>query len=532
MPRIGIAGAGSISADRAVLSRKLFRSTATVGGNTFLSRILGFIRDIVIARLFGASIYADAFFVAFRIPNFLRRLFAEGAFSQAFVPVLSEYKTQHSADEVRDLTACTAGALGAVLLLVTAIGIVAAPVLVTVFAPGFLGDDTKFDLTVQMLRITFPYLLFISLTALAGGVLNTYGRFGVPAFTPVLLNLALISAAIWLAPRLEQPVIALAWGVFAGGVVQLAFQLPFLKRIGLLVWPRLRRGHEGVRKVVRLMIPALFGASVSQINLLVDTLIASFLVTGSVSWLYYSDRLVEFPLGVFGVALGTVILPSLSQKHAQGAAEEFSNTLDWALRWVLIIALPATVGLAILAGPMLTTLFQYGEFSPADVRMARLSLVAYSLGLMGFASIKVLAPGFFSRQDTRTPVRIGVIAMVANIVLNLILVVPLAHAGLALATSLSAFLNAGLLYRALRKHGVHRPSPGWAGFIVRVLIANGVMGIAIAIGVGDLALWLQADVAYRVIRLAALVFGGVAVYFLALAICGVRVSTLIKPAGT
>ena len=398
---------------------------------TTISRVLGLVRDVVIANYFGAKEGTDAFFVAFRIPNFFRRLFAEGAFSQAFVPVLSEYKTQRTDDDVKGLIDNVAGYLGGAVLLISIIGVVCAPVIVMIFAPGFLAIPGRYDLTVTMLRITFPYLLFISLTAFAAGIFNTYGRFGVPAFTPVLLNLSLIMAAIGLAPMLEQPVIALAWGVLIGGMVQLGFQVPFLWRLKRLPRPRLRRQHEGVRRIFRLMLPAVFGVSVTQINLLVDTLIASFLVTGSVSWLYYSDRLVEFPLGVFGVALATVILPSLSQRHAEGSAEVFSHTLDWALRWVMVIGAPAMLGLILLAGPMLTTLFQYGAFQDHDVTMASRSLMAYTVGLLGYILIKILAPGFYARQDTRTPVRIGIIAMVANIVLNIILVFPLAHAGLA-----------------------------------------------------------------------------------------------------
>lgn len=504
-----------------------------VGSNTLISRVLGFVRDIVIANLFGASATAaaDAFFVAFRIPNLMRRLFAEGAFAQAFVPVLSEYKTRHSHAEVRDLAAHVGGALGGTLLAVTAVGVLAAPLLVMVFAPGFVGDAEKYALTVDMLRITFPYILFISLTAFAGGMLNTYGRFGVPAFTPVLLNLSLIGAALLAAPYFDRPVMALAWGVFAAGVVQLAFQLPFLRQLGLLVRPRLQRGHAGVRRILRLIVPALFGVSVAQINLLVDTLIASFLVTGSVSWLYYSDRMVEFPLGVFGVALGTVILPTLSQRYAEGSREAFSQTLDWSLRATLALVVPAAVGLALLAGPVLTTLFQHGEFGAHDVRMASRSLVAYTLGLLGFVLVKILAPGFFARQDMRTPVRIAAIAMGANIALNVALVFPLAHAGLALATSLSAYVNAGLLYRGLRREGMHRPRPGWGGFALRLGLANLAMALVLILGRDELAVWLEAGLAERALRLGLLVAGGALVYFLALSAMGLRPRALLSLGG-
>lgn len=504
----------------------LLKSTTTVGLNTLLSRMLGFVRDIIVARFFGASMGADAFFVAFRIPNFLRRLFAEGAFSQAFVPVLAEYKATRTEQEVRELSGHVVGVLGGLLLLVTLMGVAVAPLLVMVFAPGFLAQVERYALTAHMLRISFPYLLFISLTAFAAGLLNTYGRFGVPAFTPALLNVSLIAAAIWLAPLLDTPVTALAWGVFIGGIGQLLFQLPFLYRLRLLPRPHYRPAHAGVRRIMRLIVPALFGVSVAQINLLIDTLIASFLVTGSVSWLYFSDRLVEFPIGVFGIALATVILPSLSQQHAKGSQETFSNTLDWALRWVLLLALPASLGLAILAGPLLATLFQYGEFSPEDVRMASQSLTAYAVGLLGFVSIKVLAPGYYARQAMRTPVRIGMIALFANMVLNLLLVLPLAHAGLALATSLSALLNGWLLYRGLRERSLYRLAPGWRGFLLQVFLANGLLGTVLWFGRGELSDWCAYAMDERVLRLTSLIVVGVLVYGAGLAVVGLRFRTL------
>nr|VFK14158.1 MAG: putative peptidoglycan lipid II flippase [Candidatus Kentron sp. LFY] len=502
---------------------RLIGKTVTVGANTSISRILGLIRDIVIASVFGAKEEADAFFVAFRIPNLLRRLFAEGAFSPAFVPVLSEYKTRRSHAEVRELISSTMGTLGGIVFLITLAGILTAPLLVILFAPGFfLHYADKYALTVRMLMITFPYLLFISLTAAAAGILNTYGRFGAPAITPALLNISLIAAAIWLAPQLSEPVVALAWGVFIAGIAQLLFQLPFLYRLRLLTWPRFRSAHAGVRRIIALLLPALFGVSVTQINLLVDTLLASFLVTGSVSWLYYSDRLVEFPLGVFGIALATVILPNLSRRYVEGSATRFSDTLDWALRLVLLIGLPAAIGLAILAEPMLTTLFQYGELTAHDIHMASQSLMAYALGLMGFVYIKVLAPGFYARQDTRTPVRIGVIAMLANMVFNLILVFPLAHAGLALATALSAFLNAGLLYLGLRREGVYRPKHGWGRFTGRILAANLIMVAILWFTKGEFSAWISAEVTSRVLWLVGLISTGALGYFGALFLFGMR----------
>jgi len=498
------------------------KSTAVVGGLTLISRILGFIRDVVIAYVFGASTSTDAFFVAFKIPNFMRRLFGEGAFSQAFIPVISEYKTQRSQAEVKHLVDHVASHLGGVLLLVTVIGIVIAPLLVLIFAPGFFQNKEKYDLTVAMLQITFPYLLFIALTAFAGAVLNTYGRFAVPALTPVLLNVCLIGAAVWIAPSLEQPVMALAYAVFFAGIIQLAFQLPFLHRLHLLPKPRFKRHHEGVSRIYRLMLPALFGVSVSQINLLIDTLMASFLVTGSISWLYYSDRLMEFPLAIFGLALATVMLPDLSKSVARGDMQTYSKTLDWALRWLFLIVIPSMLGLIVLAAPILTTLFHNGEFSGDDVIRTSHSLIAYSVGLIGFVLIKVLASGFYSRQDTRTPVKIAVIAMVANMVLNLILIWPLAHAGLALATSLAALLNAGLLYRGLRTQGVFQPQPGWGSFLLRIGIASTCMVLLLWWGSGPLSLWLSMDTWERALHLSGWIAAGFVVYFASLAIFGFR----------
>jgi len=489
---------------------------------TLLSRLLGFVRDLVFARLFGAGASMDAFLVAFKIPNFLRRMFAEGAFSQGFVPVLGEYKAQRDAAEVRVLVDRVAGTLALVLAGLTLVAVVAAPLLILLFAPGFHADASRYDLAVSMLRLTFPYLLFISLTACAGGILNSYGRFAVPAFTPVLLNLALIGAALWLAPRMAEPVVALAWGVLVAGIVQLAFQLPALARLGLLPRPRPAFRDPGVRRVMKLMAPALFGASVTQINLLIDTLIASFLAAGSISWLYYSDRLVEFPLGVFGIALATVILPNLSQRHAETDPEAFSRTLDWALRWVVVIGTPATVGLFVLAAPLLTTLFHYDAFGARDVHMAARSLMAYAVGLQGFILVKVLAPGYFARQDTRTPVRIGIIAVGVNVTLNLALVLPLAHAGLALATSLAAFVNAGLLFRGLHKDGVYRPLPGWSALAWRVAIASLTLAGLLWWGAGDLGRWFAWSGYERAGQLLLWVVAGAIVYFAVLAAAGLR----------
>ncbi len=493
-----------------------------VGGITLISRILGFIRDVVIAFIFGAGTNTDAFFIAFKIPNFMRRLFAEGAFSQAFTPILSEYKTKREKAEVKDLINHVAGHLGTILTLITVIGILIAPLLVLIFAPGFIQQQEKFDLTVMMLKITFPYLLFVALTAFAGAILNTYGRFAVPAFTPVLMNICLIGAAILFAPYFEQPVMALAWGVFVSGIVQLLFQLPFLSRLGLLPIPRIRRHDEGVKRVYRLMIPALFGVSVSQVNLLIDTLMASFLVTGSISWLYYSDRLMEFPLAIFGIALATVMLPDLSKSVARGDMQKYNQTLNWALRWVFLIATPSMLGLMILAAPILATLFHNGAFGEHDVMMTARSLIAYAFGLLGFVLIKILASGFYSRQDTRTPVKIAVIAMITNMVLNLILIWPLAHAGLALATSLAAILNAGLLYRGLRKQGVFQPQPGWRNLLIRTTLASCCMVLLLWWGSGTLSEWLNLGTFDRALHLFGWIIAAIVVYFVSLILFGLR----------
>ncbi len=509
------------------MSEKLFKSTAIVSIMTFISRILGFVRDIVIARLFGAGLGADVFFVAFKIPNFLRRLFAEGAFSQAFIPVLAEYRNRGNQD-LKDLIASTSGTLATLLFIITAIGVLTAPILIMVFAPGFIDDDYKITLAGNLLKITFPYLFFISLTALAGSILNSFGKFAAPAFTPVFLNLSLIASAIWLSPHLAEPVTALAWGVFIGGVVQLLFQIPFLIKIGQLPKPRWGWQDSGVQKIIKLMLPAMFGVSVAQINLLLDTLLASFLITGSISWLYYSDRLVEFPLGIFGIALATVILPSLSKKHAAKSKVEFSNTIDWALRWVFIIGTPAAIGLIWLAEPLLLSLFQYGEFSANDAHQASLSLMAYGLGLLPFIFIKVLAPGYFARQDVKTPVKIGIIALVTNMVLNIILMLQFAHVGLALATSLSAMLNAALLYIGLRKLGVYQPRAGWGKFMVQLLIPNVGLMLILYWLTPDIMAWINSTVWQRFTLLFGLIAAAMLVYFVMLAVVGIKIKSLLK----
>ena len=517
---------------------KLLKSTATVGSATLLSRILGFVRDVILARVFGASGETDAFFLAFKIPNFMRRLFAEGSFSLAFVPVLSEYKAKGDREALRDLIDHVTGTLAAILLVLTAIGIFAAPLVLSIFAPGWLlNDRPEFDLSSGMLRITFPYIMLISLTALAGGILNTFGRFLIPALTPVLLNLSLIASALLLAGHLEVPVTALAWGVLAAGFAQLIIQVPALMRLGLIPRPRWGWRHSGVRRIIKLMIPTLFGSSVAQINLLFDSIIATFLVTGSVSWLYYSDRLLEFPLGVFGIALATVILPSLSQKHAKASTEAFSATIDWALRLAVIITVPAAVGLIILAAPILITLFQYDAFLLDDVRMSSYSLIAYAAGLPAFIAVKVLAPGYYARQDTVTPVKIAIGAMVSNMLLNVAFVGLLVfqgfegpHAGLALASSLAAYLNAMLLYRGLRKREVYRPEHGWPRLWVTVIVASGVMGVLLFFITHDINGWHQANVYLRVKNLTLSIALGVIIYIFSCLVAGLRTHDLLRGA--
>ena len=501
----------------------LLRSSAVVGVMTMLSRVLGLVRDIVVANYFGASGTADAFFVAFKIPNFLRRLFAEGAFSQAFVPVLTEYKTQRSEKEVQLLVSAVAGSLGSVLVAITVLAMIAAPLLAALFAPGFyMAGGEKFDAAVTMLRITFPYLALISMTALCGAILNSYGRFAVPAFTPVLLNVSLISCALFLSPQFDPPVLALAWGVAMAGVVQFLFQLPFLAQIQMLRAPKLQFSHPGVKRILALMVPAMFGVSVTQINLLLDTVLASFLQTGSVSWLYYSDRLAELPLGVFGIAIATVILPSLSRTVAAKSPEEFSKTLDWAVRMVLLIAIPAALALLILAQPLMVTLFYYGALTELDVKMASLSLQAYAIGVIAFMLIKVLATGFFSRQDTKTPVKVGIQCAVANMVFNLLLIGPLDHVGLALATTLSAFMNAGLLLFGLRKEGVFIWQSGWGRMLLRMAVANTALVAVLLFLAPSLQQWLVWDVWSRIGMMALLVVAGLAVYGVMLLVMGLR----------
>ncbi len=506
----------------------LLRALATVSGMTLLSRILGFVRDFVIARAFGAGLATDAFFVAFKLPNLLRRMFAEGAFSQAFVPILSEYKNKRSEEDTRTLVDHVASLLSMALFAVTAIGIAAAPLLVWVSAPGFSADAGKFELTVTLTRITFPYIFFMSLVALAGGLLNSWSRFALPAFTPVLLNLSFIAMALFAAPYFDPPVLALAWAVFIGGLLQLAIQIPALKKIAMLPRPSLNWraawADPGVRRIALLMGPALVGVSVSQVSLLINTIFASFLTTGSVSWLYYADRLMEFPSGMLGAALGTILLPSLARYHASDNHAEYSKLLDWGLRLTLLLAAPASVGLAILAVPLIATLFFHGAFSAEDVFRTREALLAYTVGLTGLILVKVLAPGFYARQNVRTPVRIALISLAATQAMNLAFIGWIGHAGLALSIGLAACLNAAMLYRGLRQANIYQPQPGWLAFVTKLALALLVMAGVLWFGMGSEGSWLQAGFMARALQLAWLVPLGAAAYFATLWLFGFRLN--------
>ena len=509
---------------------RLLRSTVVFSAMTLLSRIAGFGRDMLQATLFGTGGAMSAFIVAYRIPNFLRRVFAEGSMAMAFVPVLNEIKERGDRAELKRFIDHMAGALCAVVMVVCAAGMLAAPLIARLFAPGWADQPELLAQTAQMLRITFPYLLFISMMSLAASILNSFGRFGLPAFTPVLHNLTMIAAMLWLAPRFQVPPQGLAWGVLIAGVLQLALLWTVLGRLGMRPSLRLGFGHADVRKVARLMLPTLFSSSVAQVNLIVGTAFASLLAAGSVDWLYYSDRLVEFPLGLFGVALGTVILPHLSRRHAAADAEGYSASLDWGLRMALLAGLPAGLGLLLLAEPITATVYNYGHFTAFDTRMAALSLSAMSLGVPAFVLSKVLAPAFFSRQDTRTPMRAAIWTVAANVVLTVAIVTPLwrndvqgSHAGIALATALAGVLNAGLLWRALRSLGLYRTQPGWGRFTLNLLVACGVMATVVLVARGWIGEWTAISGALaRVGWLLFTIAAGAASYGLALVALGLR----------
>lgn len=498
------------------MSKTLLKSTSIVSGMTMISRILGFVRDMVVAQLFGAGAETDAFFVAFKLPNFMRRLFAEGAFSQAFVPVFMEYKTNRTQEELRLFLSHILGNLALIVFIVMVIGILFSPVLVMIFAPGFAHHGLRFELAIHMLRLTFPYLFFVSLVACIAAVLNSFSRFAASSITPIWLNLVLIACAYGLYHVFAFPIYALAWGVLFAGIAQLLFILFFLRRLGLMPKLSISFKDPGVRRVLTLMGPAIFGVSVAQINLFVDTFFASFLVAGSVSWLYYSERLMTFPLGVFAVAVGTVVLPHLSQKNAQNHQTAFSNSIDWGLRLLLFVGLPCTVTLLFLAGPMLSTLFQYGVFGAQDVLMARESLIAYAVGVPFLMVIKVLASGFYAKQNIRTPVRIAAIAMLVNIVFNMALIVPLAHAGIALATSLAAMANALLLLWLLKRKNIFQPRKGWGLFAMHMLIANGLMAVFLWFATNSLTVWVSRSGVWRLSHLLVLLLVSSVIYLFVL----------------
>ncbi|EGU9322234.1 murein biosynthesis integral membrane protein MurJ [Vibrio parahaemolyticus] len=515
------------------MSKRLLKSGMIVSAMTLISRVLGLVRDVVVANLMGAGASADVFFFANKIPNFLRRLFAEGAFSQAFVPVLTENHAQGDMDKTRELIARAAGTLGVIVSIVTVLGVLGSGVVTALFGFGWFLDwmhggpaAEKFELASLMLKITFPYLWFITFVALSGAILNTLGKFAVSSFTPVFLNVMIILAAWFISPQMSQPEIGLAIGVFLGGLVQFLFQIPFLIKAGVMVKPKWGWRDPGVVKIRTLMIPALFGVSVSQINLLFDTFIASFLQTGSISWLYYSDRLLEFPLGLFGIAIATVILPALSRKHVDSQSEGFAHTMDWGVRMVTLLGIPAMLGLMALAKPMLMVLFMRGEFSPQDVHQASLSLLAYASGLLNFMLIKVLAPGYYSRQDTKTPVKYGIIAMVTNMVFNAIFAYFYGYVGLAIATALSAFVNMALLYRGLHIAGVYQITKRTVFFIIRLVVAGAAMVAAILWQLEDMSVWLEWSFAHRSGMLGMLIGLGAAVYLAALFLTGVRLKDL------
>jgi putative peptidoglycan lipid II flippase len=500
----------------------LLKSLAAVSSMTMFSRVLGFARDAIVARVFGAGMATDAFFVAFKLPNLLRRIFAEGAFSQAFVPILAEYKAQQGEEATRTFIAYVSGMLTLILALVTVAGMLAAPWVIWATAPGFADTPDKFALTSALLRVTFPYILLISLASLVGAILNTWNRFSIPAFAPTLLNVSMIFFALIAVRYFHTPIMALGWAVVAGGVLQLLYQLPHLKKIGMLVLPRISWRDAGVWRVMRQMGPAILGVSVSQVSLIINTIFASFLVSGSVSWMYYADRLMEFPSGVLGVALGTILLPSLARSFASGDQGQYNRLMDWGLRLCFLLALPSSVALGILAKPLTVALFQYGKFNAFDAAMTQRALVAYSVGLMGLIVVKVLAPGFYSRQDIKTPVKIAITTLLMTQVMNLAFIGPLKHAGLSLSIGLAACLNAGLLFWQLRKQDIFQPQPGWRSFLSRLVIAVLVMALALYGILAVMPAWEEGVMAWRLLRLMVVVVVGIVAYFAALSAMGFR----------
>lgn len=500
----------------------LLKSLATMSFITILSRTLGFARDIIIARIFGASVEMDAFCIAFKLSNSLRHIFAEGAFSQAFVPILVEYKNQQNGEAIRNFIAYIAGLLTLMLTFVVIAGVLLAPWLIMIIAPGFSNIQEKFDLTILLFRVTFPYILFISLASMIGAILNTWNCFSVPAFAPIILNIIMIGFTLLATPLFHPSIMTLAWAVLAGGVLQFIYQLPYLKKIGMLVMLSIKLRDTGIWRVLQLMGPAVLTVSVSQISLIINTIFASFMISGSVSWMYYADRLMEFPSGVLGVSLGTILLPSLSNSFLSGNNYEYSRIMDWGLRICFVLALPSSIALAILAKPLTLSLFQYGKFSAFDALMTQHALVAYSVGLVGLILVKVLVSGFYSRQDIKTPLRIAIITIIITQLMNLIFIGPLKHAGLSLSIGLSACLNASLLYWQLYRKQLFQPQPGWLSFFLRLvlaLVAMSIILVGLLIVVPD---WTQDSMSWRLLRLMSMVTAGGCVYFTTLWLAGFR----------
>ncbi|MFC0180235.1 murein biosynthesis integral membrane protein MurJ [Thorsellia kenyensis] len=506
----------------------LLKSLGAISTMTFISRVLGFIREHIVIRVFGVGIESDAFVQAFKLPNLLRRIFAEGAFSQAFVPILAEYKVKEGEEATRIFVAYIAGILTLILAFITLLGILFAPYIIYVTAPGFLDDNDKFALASSLLKITFPYIFLISLSSMCGAILNTWNQFKVPAFTPTLLNISMIGGALFLSPYVTPAINALAISVVIGGILQLAYQLPYLYKIGMLVLPRVNLKHKGVWQVLRKMVPAIVGVSAGQISLILNGIFASFLITGSMSWMYYADRLMEFPAGILGVALGTILLPSLSKQAASNDTKQFSSLLDWGLRLCLLLSLPAALALCLLAEALTVTLYQYDKVTAFDSLMISKALMAYSLGLLAFIMIKVLAPGFYAKKDIKTPVVIAIISVVITQIMNLILVGPLGHVGLSLSIGIGALVNATLLFVALRKKKYYQPSAGWLTFLLKLVIAVSAMGLVILSILQWMPDWQFGNFAERIARLLLVVVLGAGSYFLVLIMLGFRIKDFTK----
>lgn len=517
------------------MSKKLLRSGILVSGMTLISRVLGLIRDIVVATILGTGVSADVFLFANRIPNFLRRLFAEGAFSKAFIPVLAEYNADNTPDATREFIAKVSGTLGGLITIVTLVAMIASPVVAALFGTGWFLDwindgpnAEKFTQASLLLKITFPYLWFITFVALSGAVLNTIGKFGVMAFSPVLLNVAIIAVALLGMDYFESPDIALAWGVFLGGLLQFLFQIPFMKKEGLLVKPKWDWKDEGVTKVRKLMIPALFGVSVTQLNLLLNQVIASFLITGSISWMYYADRLIEFPLGLFGIAISTVVLPSLSRIAKNKTLSEidrgveFQTTMDWGVRMVLLLGIPAMVGMMALAQPIIMTMFMRGKFGFEDVLSTSYPLFVMCLGLNSYMLISILANGFYANQNTKTPVKVGVVAAISNICFGLIFAPFLGYIGLALASACSAFVNVSLLYFHLSKNGYYKVSRKTLIFALKLLISAFIMGALVAYFSPEIEQWALMTMWHKIYWLVWLIVLAAGSYFVCAITLGIR----------